>query len=1053
MVEYRWDFNGDGVVAMTSTDMTVMHTYAATGAYPARITVVDNDGLTDTDIAIVTVPPPIPPTVSLSASPSDGIAPLDVVFTATATETDGQVVEYLWDFENDGVVDQTTTAITATHTYAATETYVAQVVAVDNDGLTDTDIAIVTVLTPIPPTVTLSVDPTEGAVPLDVTFTAAATDTDGQIAQYRWDFDGNSVVDQTTMANTTTHLYTTVGTFQPLVTAVDNDGLIATDTATVIVQPPLTGVTLSATPGGGGAPLEVQFTAAAVNPGNVVEYRWDFDGDETSDLTTLADATIYTYAAVGSYQATVEAVYQDETVVSDTVTIRVFAPGSSQHPLFEAPIGFLTGLNSSTSATGDFDGDGIPDIAVVEEVTNKLTVYIGNGNGTFVETVSYSTGETPKDVLVANFGGVAALDIAVAVDSSASTDTVMLFLGQGDGTFQTPVPYPVGFGPMVLVASDFDGVNGVDLGVLNEVSADISILLGNGDGTFQAERRVTDVGDPSVWLLAAGDVKKDGNPDLLIAHDYGLELLPGTGNPEGLFQTSETILSLPGIMLDLGLEDWDKDENPDVIITFAKKYTPTVDGKISILWGAGDGTFPTSDTFTNSGHRQPEVLAFGDFDTDGNPDMAFRDFEESSLVVVFGTGVRVGGPYGGPFRPTYGRCFLDPSANALFTSDFDGDGSLDVAANIPGQIGVYPGVVPIYLNHGDGSFMSADSVPVFNPRQLVLGNPGPFGIPDLVVDSYDSGGFLKVLRWDGSYSEVQSFAVPETISQMASGVLTSSGKLDVVVLPYFIDSVLVFTARPDGLFNDPVPVDVGDEAFDPVIADFNNDNNNDLLIGTGGHFSGGGLKLLLGNGDGTFQQPPLIVLPAGFGLHHPAAGDVNNDGNMDVVVTTESQVGREDTGFVLLGNGNGTFQTPLPISGLPDEVYFDTLADLDGNGDLDLVTEGLFSPGDMLILMGDGLGGFGSPALSPMGSIQWMVATDVNGDNVPDVVVISWAVNGVLVYIGVGDGTFEDPVVYMAGQGIIHVMVADLNNDGLPDISVSGFSLDAVFIMFGIPPL
>ena len=103
--------------------------------------------------------------------------------------------------------------------------------------------------------------------------------------------------------------------------------------------------------------------------------------------------------------------------------------------------------------------------------------------------------------------------------------------------------------------------------------------------------------------------------------------------------------------------------------------------------------------------------------------------------------------------------------------------------------------------------------------------------------------------------------------------------------------------------------------------------------------------------------------------------------------------------------------------------------------------------------MGDGLGGFGPPALYPMGSIQWMIATDLNGDDVPDVVVISWAVNCVLVYLGVGDGTFDDPVVYMAGQNIWQVMVADLNDDGLPDIAVSGLWLDAVFIMFRIPPL
>ena len=910
------------------------------------------------------------------------------------------------------------------------------ITVVDNDGLMASDTAMVTVRVPIPPNVSLSVDPTEGTAPLEVTFTAVATDSDGQIVQYQWDFNGLDVIDQTTATGTVMHIYTTGDTFQPMVTVVDNDGLTATATATLIVQPSPFGVVLSADPPSGPPPLGVQFTADAVSPGQVVEYRWDFDGNKSFDLLTATDTAFHLYNTLGTYNPVVEVQYDDDTVASDTIAVIV---SFGLHPLFDAPIGFLTGLNPSVSATGDFDGDGVPDIAVAEEVANTLTRYIGNGNGTFGEIGSYSTGETPKDVLVADFGGGAALDIAVAVDNSAGTDTVMLFLGQGDGTFQSPVPYFVGFGPMALVASDFDGVDGVDLAVLNEVSDDISILLGNGDGTFQGERRITDIADPSVRLLAVGDVKEDGNPDLLVAHDFGLDLLPGTGNPEGLFQAREAILSLPGTLLDIDLVDWDKDENLDVIVTISRKFGPSVDGKISILWGAGDGTFPTSDTFTDDGHKGPELFDIGDFDADGNPDMVFLNANSTAqdknlLVVGFGTGVREGGPYGGPFRPTYNRYFLESGTTALLTSDFDGDGSLDVVANIPGSFGFYPGVVSLYLNHGDGSLTSAESVPVVGPRELVLGNPGPSGIPDLVVNSQ---GHLRVMRWDsgdGIYSEAQDFDMSGAIGQVVSGVLTSSGKRDVVLFIGVSNAVKVFTARPDGLFNDPVSIDVGGEAFDPVIADFNNDDDNDLL---------------LGNGDGSFQSP-LTVLSSGFGLHHPAAGDVDNDGNMDVVVTTESQEGREDTGFVLLGNGNGTFQTPLPISGLPDDVYFATLADLDGNGDLDLVTEGLFSPGDMLILMGDGEGGFGPLTLYPMGSIVWMIATDVNGDTVPDVVLNSFVVNGVLVYLGVGDGTFEDPVVYMAGQGIHQVMVADLNDDGLPDIAVSGTWLDAVFILFRI---
>ena len=125
-----------------------------------------------------------------------------------------------------------------------------------------------------------------------MTFTAVATDSDGQVVQYQWDFNGVDVIDQTTATGTIMHIYTTGDTFQPMVPVVDNDGLIATATATVIVQPSPFGVVLSANPPSGPPPLGVQFTADAVSPGQVVEYRWDFDGNNSFDLINATDLSV-----------------------------------------------------------------------------------------------------------------------------------------------------------------------------------------------------------------------------------------------------------------------------------------------------------------------------------------------------------------------------------------------------------------------------------------------------------------------------------------------------------------------------------------------------------------------------------------------------------------------------------------------------------------------------------------------------------------------------------------------------------------------------------------
>ena len=84
----------------------------------------------------------------------------------------------------------------------------------------------------VPLVLTLEATPEEGVVPLDVTFNATAT---GQIAEYRWDFDGDNTVDKTTKANTATHFYENTGTFHPKVTVLDGQAFTHTDTTTIII--------------------------------------------------------------------------------------------------------------------------------------------------------------------------------------------------------------------------------------------------------------------------------------------------------------------------------------------------------------------------------------------------------------------------------------------------------------------------------------------------------------------------------------------------------------------------------------------------------------------------------------------------------------------------------------------------------------------------------------------------------------------------------------------------------------------------------------------------
>lgn len=170
-------------------------------------------------------PTTAPPTASIAASPAVGSPPLAVTFTANASDPDGFIASYAWNFGD----NTTGSGQSVTHTYALVGTYLASLTATDNSGASATASTMITVRN-LPPTVSVTAMPSSGNAPLLVTFTATASDPDGTIASYAWDFgDGQS----STLANPT-HTYA-VGNYTATVTVTDNLGATATASSGISV--------------------------------------------------------------------------------------------------------------------------------------------------------------------------------------------------------------------------------------------------------------------------------------------------------------------------------------------------------------------------------------------------------------------------------------------------------------------------------------------------------------------------------------------------------------------------------------------------------------------------------------------------------------------------------------------------------------------------------------------------------------------------------------------------------------------------------------------------
>src|SRR5580704_1293827 len=277
--------------------------------------------------------------------------------------------------------------------------------------------------------------------------------------------------------------------------------------------------------------------------------------------------------------------------------------------------------NVGTIVAADFNGDGRLDLAVGG---NNVHILLGNGDGTFQPAVQYGPGSAPTAMAAADFNADGKLDLAI---TSSTGNNVIVLLGNGDGTFQSGVDFAVGSNPVSVTVGDFNGDGALDLAVANNLSDTISILLGNGDGTFEtAANFATGIAPSSV---AAADFNGDNTLDLAVANSGGNTISILLGNGDGNFQPASEYSSgnNPGAM---AVGDFNGDNKLDVAVTNGGTTDVPLSG-ISLLLGNGDGTFQPA---ANYASEDTNSMVVGDFNGDGRVDLAIGDANNQIAVML-----------------------------------------------------------------------------------------------------------------------------------------------------------------------------------------------------------------------------------------------------------------------------------------------------------------------------------------------------------------------------------------------------------------------------------
>ena len=422
--------------------------------------------------------------------------------------------------------------------------------------------------------------------------------------------------------------------------------------------------------------------------------------------------------------------------------------------------------------------------------------------------------------------------------------------------------------------------------------------------------------------------------------------------------------------------------------------------------------------------QTPIGLVAADFNADGTLDLAVVNRDDNTVSILL---AKPDGTFAA--QVTYATGLMPM---AVVAADFNGDGKLDLAItdyNCTSYCGG-AGLISILLGNGDGTFQPAVSYQVGSqPSGIVAADLNGDGSVDLAVTNQnDTTTSILFGDGDGTFQNQMSLSLA---GPTATGDFNGDGKIDLIVNTSEAVSVLLNDGNSTFTRVDtPLPAHATPGI---AVGDFNRDGKLDVVVQ--------GL-VLLGNGDGTFQTQLSTAPSANLGsVDCIVAADFNHDGILDLAFSGH---GINAAAAIALGNGDGTFQSPVLSVPLISAVPLTPIVPGDFNGDGMLDLAEVNPPGSVSILLGDGDGTFGYETdfeAVPAGWIGPEVVADFNGDGKPDVAVRTTpsTVTGgaVAVLLGHGDGTLASPVSSPAGSAGRYAMApGDFNGDGKLDVVV-----------------
>ncbi|CAF3705816.1 unnamed protein product [Adineta steineri] len=742
--------------------------------------------------------------------------------------------------------------------------------------------------------------------------------------------------------------------------------------------------------------------------------------------------------------------------------------------------------------TADINNDNIQDIISANTGTNSIGIFLGFGNGTFNQMISYSLDEnySPYSIIVNDINNDNYFDMIILTEYVSGDGYIIILFGYNNLTFIKKYKYSTGENsfPFTMTLLDFNHDNYLDIAVANTGTNNIVIFFGFGNGIFTKQTSYSVGNSTMPYYIIATDFNNDNISDLVVSCLGNDEIVLFLGYKNGTFQLSKTYSTGFGSKpYGLTVADLDNNKQLEIIVS---------------LWGSGDiailslydaAIFSTEIVYSTDLTLKSSSLSIADFNNDNLTDIIVANSATDDLIIYFAS---INNSYSKQIKYYIGKNF---HPEYVLTCDINNDNNSDIIS-----INTKNNTFSFIIGYGNETFNEKqfiystgdNSKPIFalsndlnndNRSDLIIVNSATdnFGIfynfnytsfynqqiysnknslkpTDIIIENFNNDKYPDIavtfsgndslgIFFGSKYGNLNNMSIYSTgnnsqPNSLKTGDFNNDGQLDIVVANWATNNIIILFGYNYGYFHNIKSYSTGNNSNPTYIdiADFNNDYQLDTVVVNKGSNN---ILILLGDKNGSFQN--LISYSTGYGSKPEslAISDLNNDNNMDIIV---ANLYTHNIG-IFFGYGNGKFHNMITYK--TEGPMAISIADLNNDYNKDIAIANYLG-NNIAILFGSGNGNFSSIKTYSIGfgSLpKSILIHDFNNDQKLDLAITKSGTNEIVILFGFGNEIFLLGKSYSTNINSIpyKLAITDLNNDKKLDILVTNFGSNNIGIFFG----